>query len=83
MNVAGQFVVTDYEANDVVDALRKEAAMTVAAISPMFLYDRPKLMLVRFQGEGDPEKMAKVIREAIRWTAKERLGTNPDFRIGK
>jgi hypothetical protein len=82
MNVAGQFVTTDYEANDVVDALRKEAAMTVATISPMFLYDHPKLMLVRFQGEGDPAKMAAVIREAIRWTARERLAPDSNFKIG-
>jgi Domain of Unknown Function (DUF1259) len=82
MNVAGQFVTTDYEANDVVDALRKEAAMTVATISPMFVYDRPRLMLIRFQGEGDPVKLAAVIREAIRWTGRERLAPDPNFKIG-
>lgn len=81
MNVAGQFVTTDYEADDVVDALRKNATLKVATIAPFLLYAKPTLMLVRFQGEGDPVEMAKNLREALSWTGKERLApwptTNP------
>ena len=77
MNVAGQFVTTDYESNDVVDALRKDATIKVAGVGPMLLYDRPHLVLIRFQAEGDPSAMATVLREALRWTGKERLAPEP------
>ena len=73
ISVAGQFVTADYETDDVVDALRQNAAMRVASISPMFLFDKPRLLLVRFQGDGDAVALAKVIREAMRWTGKERM----------
>ncbi|HET6246853.1 MAG TPA: DUF1259 domain-containing protein [Tepidisphaeraceae bacterium] len=77
MNVAGQFVVADYEANDVVDALRKNAAMSVASVAPLLLYARPQLLVVRFQGEGEPAVMAGILREALRWTGKERMAPEP------
>ena len=66
MSVVGQFVACDYESNDVVDALRQNALMKVPAIAPFLLYERPRLLLVRFQGEGDPVAMAGLIREALR-----------------
>jgi hypothetical protein len=77
MNVAGQFVTADYECNDVVDALRKNAAMNVASMAPLLLYDKPHLMVVRFQAEGDPAVMAVLLREALRWTGKERMAPEP------
>ena len=73
MNVAGQFVTADYEADDVVDALRQNAALKVATIAPMLLYERPRLMLIRFQGEGEASAMAGNLREALRWTGRERM----------
>ncbi|HZK79628.1 MAG TPA: DUF1259 domain-containing protein [Humisphaera sp.] len=73
MNVAGQFVTVDYESNDVVDALRQNAIMRVASIAPMLQYENPRLVIVRFQGEGDAVAMAKIIREAMRWTGRERM----------
>lgn len=73
MNVAGQFVTTDYESNDVLDALRQHAALSVASVGPLFLYDNPRLVLIRFQGEGEPNALAKNLREALRWTARERM----------
>ena len=73
MNVAGQFVTADYEADDVVDALRQNAALKVATIAPLLLYERPRLMLIRFQGEGEAAAMAKNLREALRWTGRERM----------
>ena len=68
----GQFVVADYEANDVVDSLLK-GRLAVASVGPLLLYERPRLMLIRFQGEGKGEKMAKVVREALTWTGEERM----------
>ncbi|HZL36854.1 MAG TPA: DUF1259 domain-containing protein [Tepidisphaeraceae bacterium] len=77
MSVTGQFVTTDYEADDVVDALRQNATLNVAAIAPFLLSEKPRLMLVRFQGEGDPATMAKNLREALRWIGKERMAPLP------
>lgn len=77
MNAVGQFVACDYEANDIVDALRKDAIMKVPAIAPLLMYENPRLLLVRFQGEGDAVAMAGVIREALRWTAHERMAPDP------
>jgi hypothetical protein len=77
MNVAGEFVTTDYEANDVVDALRKNAAMNVASIAPLLLYAKPNLTAIHFQAEGDPVVMATILREALRWTGKERMAPEP------
>jgi len=77
MNVVGQFVAADYEANDIVDALRQNATLKVAAISPFLLHEKPRLLLVRFQGEGDPVAMAGVLREALRWMGRERMAPDP------
>jgi uncharacterized protein YceK len=72
MSVVGQFVVADYEANDVIDSLRA-GQMKVASVAPLLLYEKPRLLLIRFQAEGEPTPMAKTLREALRWTGKERM----------
>ncbi len=71
MRVLGYFVVADYEANDVVDALR-QGHMIVSSMGPFLLYERPRLMQVRFQGEDQTQVLAQALREALRWTGKER-----------
>lgn len=70
--VIGQFVCADYEANDVAYALQKEN-LIVSAIGPYLLYEKPRLMVVRFQAEGKPEPLAAAINSAIQWTGKHRL----------
>jgi hypothetical protein len=73
INVIGQFVVADYEANDVVDALR-EGHVEIASIGPLLLHDRPRLMLIRFQGENKRGgTLARTLRAALSWTGKERM----------
>jgi hypothetical protein len=73
LNVLGQFVVADYEANDVIDALR-EGRVEVASVGPMLLHERPRLLLVRFQGENKHGgALAKTLRTALSWTGKERM----------
>lgn len=72
MNVAGQFLLADYESNDVIDALRARH-LKIASIAPALLYEKPRVLIVRFQGEGDPTELVKSIREALRWTGKERM----------
>jgi hypothetical protein len=70
--VMGQFVVTDYEANDVAYALQKENIL-IASMSPLLLYDKPRLMLIRFQSEGRADLLAKALQSALQWTGKLRM----------
>ena len=71
-NVVGAFCVADYEVNDVIDALRA-AHVQVVSIAPMLLYTRANPQIVRFQAESQTEPLSKALREALRWTGKERL----------
>ena len=76
INVVGQFVVADYEANDVIDALRQspEARLEVASVGPLLVHERPRLTLVRVFGENKRGgTLARTIRTALSWTGKERM----------
>ncbi len=77
MRVVGQFCCGDYEVNDVVDAIRAGALIQVASVSPMFLADRPRVMVVRFQGEGDASGLARLLRSALDCTGNARLAAQP------
>jgi len=77
-SVVGQFCVADYESNDVIDALRA-GHMEIASIGPMVLHSKVSPLLLRFQGEGKAADVAKTLREALRWTGKERMA--PDLPI--
>lgn len=83
MNVVGQFVLKEYEANDVIDALRKDQHCQVVSVGPMFLGDRPRMVLVRFQGEGRAELLARTLKEALDWTGENRMkpSTQPATRL--
>jgi hypothetical protein len=73
LNVIGQFLVADYEANDVLDALRA-GHVEVASVSPFLLHERPRLLLIRFQGENKRGgALAKTLRTALSWTGEERM----------
>jgi hypothetical protein len=73
LNVIGQFVVADYEANDVLDALRA-GHVEVALVGPFMLHERPRLLLIRFQGENKHGgALAKTLRTALSWTGEERM----------
>jgi hypothetical protein len=77
INVIGQFVVADYEANDVIDALR-EGHVEVASVGPMLLHERPRLLLIRFQGENKRGgALATTLRTALSWTGRERMAPQP------
>jgi hypothetical protein len=75
--VLGQFCVIDYESNDVIDALRANNTMSVVSIAPMLLQERPKILLIRFQGEGDIDAITKNLKEAMRWMGEARTKPNP------
>jgi hypothetical protein len=73
INVAGQFVVADYEANDVVNELQL-GHLSVASLAPLMLDERPRLLLIRFFGENHSGgALAKTLRSALAWTGKERM----------
>ena len=73
INVSGQFVLADYEANDVIDALRK-GHVEVVSVGPFLIHERPRLTLVRFLGENKSGgALAKTLRETLAWTGKERM----------
>lgn len=72
VSALGEFIVVDYEANDVIDALRPGTIIRVTAVGPIAIGDKPRLLSVRFHGEGEGPAMAKLIKEALRWTGEER-----------
>src|SRR5688572_11109173 len=51
-NIVGQFCLADYETNDVVDELR-EGQIEVTSVGAMLLHEKPRLVIVRFQAEGE------------------------------
>jgi hypothetical protein len=70
-SVVGEFVLLDYEANDVIDVLRAKD-FTVASLAPFLLYAHPTLVCIHFKGEGTAEEVAQVIKNALSYTGKER-----------
>ncbi len=70
--VVGQFCCTDYETNDVVDAIRAGAAIQVAGVGPMFISDKPRISVIRFQGEGDATSLAKTLKSGLGWMGDAR-----------
>jgi hypothetical protein len=69
--VNGQFVVADYEANDVVNELQL-GHVEIAGLGPMLLNERPRLLLIRFQGEGDAGQLTKTLKSALSYTGEAR-----------
>ncbi len=79
--VNGQFVVADYEANDVVSELQL-GHLEIAGVGPLLLHENPRLMLIRFQGEGRAKALAESLRLALSYTgeargAPRRIDVNP------
>ncbi len=77
MRIVGQFCCADYEANDVIDAIRPGDLLEVASVGPMFISDKPRITIVRFQGEGDAQAMAKLLKSAQSWMGDARSATQP------
>jgi hypothetical protein len=74
--VNGQFVVADYEANDVVDELQ-EHHLRVVTIAPLLLHERPRLLMIRFQGEGRSRELADALKSALSYTGEARHAPLP------
>lgn len=73
INVIGQFVVTGDELNDVIDALRKTVYLKVVSVAPMMLDEKPRLHVIRFQGDGQGETLASYLRIALNQIGEARL----------
>lgn len=74
--VIGEFCVTDYESNDVIDALR-QGQFSIASVAPMLLQEKPRIVLIRFQGDGQMDDVIKTLKEAFRWVGENRTKRNP------
>ena len=74
--VIGEFCVTDYESNDVIDALR-QGQFSIASVAPMLLQEKPRIVLIRFQGDGQMDDVIKTLKEAYRWVGENRTKRNP------
>jgi hypothetical protein len=70
-NVVGTFLVAEYESNDVIDALRA-GGIHVVSVAPAFYNETPRVMTVRFQGEGQTDPIAGAIKEALGRTGEAR-----------
>jgi len=77
VNVVGEFCVVDYEANDVIDALRSGDHLRIASVSPMLLGEKPKLLLVHFQGEAHGDAIPKLLKSALNWIGDARMPKRP------
>jgi len=77
MRVVGQFCCADYEANDVIDAIRAGSIIEVANVGPMFISDKPRVTIIRFQGEGDATALAKLLKSGLSWMGDARNAPQP------
>jgi hypothetical protein len=69
--VNGQFVLADHEVNDVVDELQA-GKLHVVSIGPLLLHEHPRLLVVRFQGEGRARELAGALKSALGYTGEAR-----------
>jgi hypothetical protein len=72
MNATGQFCLVEWEVNDVIDALRK-ADIKITSLAPMMIGERPRMMLLRYQAEGQPEPIITAIKNSLEWVGPARM----------
>ena len=72
ISVLGEFVCEDFEVNDVIDSLHLGSAIRLAGMGPLAIGEKPRLMSVRIQGEGEGPDLAKRIKSAMKWMGEER-----------
>jgi hypothetical protein len=64
VKLLGDFLARDYEADDVIDALRS-GQFTVVSMSPILQNTRPSMLSIRFQAEGDGDDLVQTLRKAL------------------
>jgi hypothetical protein len=81
-SVVGEFVLADYEVDDVISTLSAKQ-FSIASLAPFLLHEHPRLLSVHFKGEGKSVELAEVLREALSYTGKERDAPSTSFTTGK
>ncbi|HSI32065.1 MAG TPA: DUF1259 domain-containing protein [Tepidisphaeraceae bacterium] len=74
--IIGQYVLAEYESNDVLDSLVR-GGLRVASVGPILLEEKPRLVQIRFQGEGHMPAIIKTLVDAQRWVGDNRSKPNP------
>ena len=64
VKLLGEFLARDYEADEVIDALRS-GQFTVVSMSPILENTRPTMMSIRFQAEGEADDLVRTLRKAL------------------
>lgn len=72
-SVTGRLVVADYELNDVIDELQTDGVLKIAGMSPMLMREKPRVMTVFFQGDGNHVALSKNIKGALSYTGDQRM----------
>jgi hypothetical protein len=76
VKLLGDFLARDYEADDVIDALRA-GKFTVVSMSPILQNTRPIMVSIRFEAEGDADDLVQTLRHALDASARHST-TEPD-----
>jgi len=71
MLLTGQYMLTEWEVNDVIDELRK-ANIQVVSVAQAFHRSTPQMMQLRFQGEGAADEFARAIKASFEWIGEAR-----------
>jgi hypothetical protein len=69
VKLLGDFLACDYEADEVLDALRA-GKFTVTSMSPILQNTRPNLVSIRFQAEGEGADLVQTLKKALDGVAK-------------
>ena len=77
ISVLGEFICEDFEANDVIETLHVGSVIRLAGMGPIALGDKPRLISIRFHGEGEGPDLAKRIQAGLRWTGEARSKPMP------
>jgi len=67
----GQLCVVDDEANSVIDELRA-AHIQIASMAPMLIGDKPRILILHVQGEGEVEDLSAGLTKALHWMRREK-----------
>lgn len=77
LNVTGQFVVTENASADVQGILSDAKWLRLVSIGPLLLDETPRLLVMRFQGEGTYEELVPVLKNALAESTRRRVEPEP------
>jgi hypothetical protein len=77
LNVTGQFVVTENASADVQGVLSAAANLRIVSIGPLLLDETPRLLVIRFQGEGHAEDLVPTLKNALTESTRQRAVPEP------